>query len=43
MNMHDRSKRKKIKFLIGMEHGNSEPQRRGEQAVIQAFREAVGF
>ena len=38
--IHDRSKRENRDFVIGMEHGNSKPGEPGEQAVIQACRDA---
>jgi hydroxypyruvate isomerase len=41
--IHDRSKRENRDFVIGMEHGNSKPGKSGEQAVIQAYRDADAF
>jgi hydroxypyruvate isomerase len=41
--IHDRSKRENRDFVIGMEHGNSKPGKPGEQAVIQAYRDADAF
>ena len=41
--IHDRSKRENRDFVIGMEHGNSKPGKEGEQALIQAYREADAF
>lgn len=41
--IHDRSKRENRDFVIGMEHGNSKPGKEGEQAVIQAYRDADAF
>lgn len=38
--IHDRSKRENLDFVIGMEHGNSNLGRAGDEAVIQAYREA---
>ena len=38
--IYDRSKRENLDFVIGMEHGNSKPGRAGEEAVIQAYRDA---
>ncbi len=34
---------KRFQGIIGMEHGNSKPGAEGEQAVIQAYREADAF
>jgi hydroxypyruvate isomerase len=39
----DRSRATGRDFIIGMEHGNSMPGKEGEQAVIQAYREADSF
>lgn len=36
--IHDRSQKDKRSFIIGMEHGNSQRGRVGEQAVIDAYR-----
>jgi len=41
--IHDRSRRENRDFVIGMEHGNSKPGKAGEQAVIQAYRDADAF
>jgi len=41
--IYDRSQREKRDFVIGMEHGNSQPGKPGEQAVIQAYRDADAF
>ena len=41
--IHDRSKRENRDFVIGMEHGNSKPGKEGEQAVIQAYRNADAY
>jgi len=41
--IYDRSQREKRDFVIGMEHGNSKPGKPGEQAVIQAYRDADAF
>jgi len=41
--IHDRSRRENRDFVIGMEHGNSQPGKPGEQAVIQAYRDADAF
>jgi hydroxypyruvate isomerase len=41
--IHDRSKLEKCEFVIGMEHGNSQPGAAGEQALIQAYRDADAF
>ena len=41
--IHDRSQREGRDFVIGMEHGNSKPGQPGEQAVIQAYRDADAF
>lgn len=41
--IHDRSKQESRDFVLGMEHGNSKPGKEGEQAVIQAYRDADAF
>lgn len=41
--IHDRSVKEGRDFIIGMEHGNSQPGRQGEEAVIKAYRAADGF
>lgn len=41
--IYERSKRENLDFVIGMEHGNSKPDVAGEQALIQAYRDADAF
>jgi hydroxypyruvate isomerase len=41
--IYDRSQRENLDFVIGMEHGNSKSGRAGEEAVIQAYRDADAF
>ena len=38
--IHDKSKATGREFIIGLEHGNSKPGKEGEQAVIDAYRNA---